>query len=509
MKSRTIYLGIFAVMAFAFVAFAAADAGYLNSDLVAAVTVTKLILANAPVIPGRMNVTEQLSAFEAKSAANADRMSAIMKEASDKGETLDASQQEEFDNLAADNKAIADHITRLKVMEDQNIKTARPAAGGNSEDGTNSRAVSRDPIQVRRDLPKGTIFTRYVASKIVAKMDGGISAVDYANAKFADTPEVGQILKAAVASGNTTDATWASPLVQLQNATNEFLDLLRPASIIGRIPGLTRVPFNVRVPVQTADPTAYWVGEGQIKPISAAAFDSVTLTFAKAVGITVLTDELVRFSSPNAEALMRNSLINAVAYLTDRTFVDPTAALTGSSPASITNGVSALAPSGTSADAFRDDFARLLNAYVAANYSLSGLVILMTSQQALKLSLMRNTLGNREFPEMGVNGGSIEGVPVVTSENIPAAGGSPTDGYPIIAMHAPSIFLADDGGVNIDMSREASLQMDSAPDSPSTASTITRNMWQYNEIAIKAERFITWKKARSGAVQYIQGGNYA
>ena len=130
--------------------------------------------------------------------------------------------------------------------------------------------------------------------------------------------------------------------------------------------------------------------------------------------------------------------------------------------------MTAVAPTGTTADAFRDDFATLLSAYLAANYPIGGLVIIMTSQQALKLGLMRNTLGQKEFPDLRAAGGSVEGVPIITSENIPAAGSSPVDGYPIIALHAPSILLADDGGVNIDMSREASLQMDSAPDSPAS-----------------------------------------
>jgi HK97 family phage major capsid protein/HK97 family phage prohead protease len=457
----------------------------------------------------KKTIAEQISAFEATRLAKSAEMDAIMDAAAEKGETLDADQKETYDTLRDEVKEIDEHLVRLREREKSVIASAKAAKGADELEAGRSRIPGVQTVQVNRDLPKGTIFTRFIAAKIVAKMDGGISAFDYANAKFADTPEVAQILKAAVAAGNTTDSTWAAPLVQLQQATNEFLDLLRPATIIGRITGLTRVPFNIRVPLATADPTAYWVGEGQVKPVSAAAFDSATLAFAKAVGISVMTEELLRFSTPSAEALLRNGLINAVAYLTDRTFVDPTAASTGSSPASVTYGVSAVAPTGTTADAFRDDFATLIATYLAANYALSGLVILMTSQQALKLSLMRNTLGNKEFPELGVNGGSIEGVPVITSENIPAAGGSPVDGYPIIALHAPSILLADDGGVNIDMSREASLQMDSAPDSPATASTVMVSMWQQNMVAIKAERFITWKKARSGAVQYIQGGRYA
>jgi hypothetical protein len=138
----------------------------------------------------------------------------------------------------------------------------------------------------------------------------------------------------------------------------------------------------------------------------------------------------------------------------------------------------------------------------------AGLVLVMTSSQAMRLGLMRNSLGNKEFPDIGINGGSVEGVPVITSENIVATGGSPTDGYPIVALNAPEILLADDGGVSIDVSREASLQMNDAPDSPETTSTILVSLWQRNMVAIKAERFITWKKGRTGAVQFIQNAKY-
>jgi hypothetical protein len=85
---------------------------------------------------------------------------------------------------------------------------------------------------------------------------------------------------------------------------------------------------------------------------------------------------------------------------------------------------------------------------------------------------MTNSLGQKEFPGLTMNGGDLLGLPVITSENIPSTGGSPTDGDPIIVVSAPDILLADDGQVTIDASREASLQMDTAPDSPATASTI-------------------------------------
>ena len=60
--------------------------------------------------------------------------------------------------------------------------------------------------------------------------------------------------------------------------------------------------------------------------------------------------------------------------------------------------------------------------------------------------------------------------------------------------------MADDGQVTIDASREASLQMECAPDSPPTGSTVLISLWQQNAVAIKAERFINWRLRRANAV---------
>jgi hypothetical protein len=72
-----------------------------------------------------------------------------------------------------------------------------------------------------------------------------------------------------------------------------------------------------------------------------------------------------------------------------------------------------------------------------------------------------------------------------------------------VAMVQPdAILYADDGGVTIDVSREASVQMDSAPDNPALATTVLTSLWQNNLVGLRAERFINWKKARPGCVQY-------
>jgi hypothetical protein len=72
-------------------------------------------------------------------------------------------------------------------------------------------------------------------------------------------------------------------------------------------------------------------------------------------------------------------------------------------------------------------------------------VLVTTSTMAMRLSLMRNTLGNKEFPDITINGGFLEGIPVITSENIAAPTGSPFDGTLIVAINANEVMLADEG----------------------------------------------------------------
>jgi HK97 family phage major capsid protein len=466
-------------------------------------------------------IAEQLASWEAKFAANHAVMKSIMDTAAENGESLDAQQQQEFDGLVLDNEAVEGHLKRLHVMEKINLQSVKEVKATNGDDASKSRAPSnyRAPVQVKRQVEKGSGFIRLMAARWLAQNEGR-PAADIAKEKWGDTPEVEMALrggvnatnwisKAAITAGTTESSDWASPLVITQNLASEFLDLLRPATILGRIPGLNMVPFNIQVPRTLTDPTGYWVGQGDVKPMSSATFDSVTLDFHKLAAIVAITEELARFSSPSAETTLRKQLIAALTYRMDRDLLDPDiAAVTGIKPASLTNGVTPTAASGTTAAAFRQDFGDMMATFLGLNMSPAGLVLVMTSAQAMRLALMRNSLGNKEFPDIGIAGGTLEGIPVITSENIVASGGSPTDGYPIVAINAPEVLVADDGGVSIDMSREASVQMNDAPDSPETTSTVMVSFWQRNYIGIKAERFVTWKKGRTGACQYISHAKY-
>lgn len=458
---------------------------------------------------------EQITAFESKRTASAARMADIMQKAADAGETLDETTEQEYETLGREVKSVDIHLGRLRAHEQIVVSKAVEVTPGNTANPAAASDVRGGIITVKSNVAKGTAFARYV--RLLACSHGNLmQAAEMAKQYDDSTPEVGIVLKAAVNAGSTTDANFASALVPYRIMTSEFIAFLRPATILGKfgtngVPSMRQVPFNIKMPSQTGGSTVNWVGQMAPKPVSALTFASLTLDFTKTAGIVVISEELARLSTPSAEAIITQDMVEQTAQFLDQSFINPAlAAVAGVSPASITNGATSITASGTDASAVRGDLRRLIATFQVANLSAAGAVWVMTETQATALSMMVNALGQAEFPDITAMGGTLFGIPVVTSENVTqtSVGSPPVVTAPIVLIKASEILLADDGQVTIDVSREASLQMDSAPTNPPVAATVMVSLWQMNMIGIRAERWINWVRRRTGSVAYISNANY-
>lgn len=477
-----------------------AESGRNTPAVVGTSTVVR-VAKDAPT----MTTAEQIQSFENKRAANVAAMQTLMEKSA--GSTLEEAQKDEYVALEREVEQIDEHLPRLRKLEKMQLASATPITPVTDQKAASDlRGGSVPRVQVTPMLPKGTAFTRFAMAMASAKGDS-YQAISRAKA-WGDTPEVERMVeatlnwhtKAAVAAGTTTDATWAGPLVPTQTAVNEFLELLRPRTLLGRVAGFRQVPFNTAVPSQTGGGTYSWVGQGNAKPVTSAAFATVTVPFAKAAGIIVLTEELVRLSTPSAEATVREEMIAGMGQFLDTQLIDPAvAAVANVNPASITNGAATAAASGVTGAAARADLAARVATFTAANIPLEGSVWLMSDSNAFGLAMSLNALGQPLFPGFTRDGGSLFGIPVVVSNNV---------GNRVILVHAPSILFADEGGVSIDVSREASIQMDSAPTNPTDATTVLVSLWQRNLVGLRAERMITWIRARTAAVTYISAAAY-
>jgi hypothetical protein len=469
-----------------------------------------------------MGYETQIAAFSEQRAAKSAAQKAIMDEAGAKGETLDAQQQEDFDALQGEIEAIDAHLKRLDIIEKAVGRTATPVAGATADEGSAARGGVDIRVKAQPKLEPGIGLARLVKCYGMAKGDmnqasriAGLRYGEDSNAfgtlkSLADRGFM-SIEKAEVPAGSTLADSWAEDLVgDTTSAFADFVEYLRPQTILGKfgtngIPSLRRVPFRTPLISQTGGGAGYWVGEGKAKPLTSFDFARTTLEPLKVANICVLTDEVIRSSSPSAEAIVRDQLVEALKARLDIDFIDPAkAASAGVSPASITNAAANGAASGTGdADDVRADIRSILNEYIAANNPPSSGVLIMRSGTALALSMMVNALGQNEFNGIGMNGGTLLGIPVITSEHVPSG--------IIVMVNASDIYLADDGGFRLDMSREASVEMldssltgDSVGVVPGTAAS-TVSLWQTNSVGFLAERTINWAARRASAVAYLSG----
>ena len=300
------------------------------------------------------------------------------------------------------------------------------------------------------------------------------------------------------AARDPLSTTGAAGLVADQD--RDYAASLAPQTIIGRVNGFVRVPFDTRMISGTSGASASWVGEGKPAPFSEAAFATGFLGRAKLVANVVVTKELVRLSSPAAEAVLAAELGKAAASALDLGFIDPTSvAITGSRPASITSGVSAITSTGTTLAQIDADLEDVINALSDAGSDLALATWCMHPRSAVYLSKLRGTGGGPAYPGVNARGGSLFGLPVLTSRNVPVSASNKT----IVVLLDPSmISLADDGGAAVGTSEHSNLLIDSAPTSTAPA---TLSLWQADLVALKLVREVSWALRHAGAAQVLTG----
>jgi len=446
---------------------------------------------------------EQITAFEQKRAALVAANEEILTKSATEGATLDAEQKEAFDNNAADVTEIDDHLKRLRAMEKAAGEAAKPIQGKTAEEGTRSRLGA--PIVIQKgdkdEAFEGQNFTRMVIAKTLARIDD-VSAIGIAHKRWGQTnPQFVNAVKAAVAGGGTETGEWGAELVHIDRYTGDFIEYLYSRTVFDKLP-LREVPANVNIAGQDGAATGYWVGQSKSIPVSKADFMDVNLTPLKVAALAVVSKELLRDSSPSAERLVRDALVEASAQRVDQTFLGTGAAVSNVSPAGLLNGVSAGTSAGADIDGVIADVKALYASFITANNA-DGLQFVTTQSLAKALGLMQNALGNWAFPGLSANGGALLGDPLVAGGNVGAGD--------LILLKPSDIYKIGDRGVEVSMSTEASIQMDDAPDGASdtpVANTSVVSMYQTDSVAIKVVRPMNFAKRRASAVAYIGDANY-
>lgn len=430
--------------------------------------------------------------LDAINAKNLEKQGVMIK-ALDAGTTPNEEEEKQIEAIDAELETLQKNYDRMKAMVEATEKaaaTATPVAGATPAQAAASAAGDPSPatpkIEVVSNLEKGVGFAKFVKCKMIASIEAKKgnykSPMDVAKS-LGEPPEVIALIEKATL-GTTTDAGFASPLVQTNRLVGEYIEMLRANTVLDKLQ-FRKVPFNVEIPAQATSSMTAWVGEGEAKPVTNPTFEAVTLGKHKVAAIVVYTLELLEGSDPAIDVLIRDDLIASSAQFTDAEFLGAQAG-TAKKPAGLLNGVTPITSTGATAEAVAADLRALRAQFLSNNLSLGGAYYLMSEVRASEIADLRDALGNTYFKGMdaGLNQKTLNGIPVIESENV---------GDVIILAKTSEILMADSGQVDIAYSDQATL----------IDGSTTHNLWQENKFAIRAERFVTWGKRRPIAASFI------
>lgn len=297
-------------------------------------------------------------------------------------------------------------------------------------------------------------------------------------------PEAAQRRWGSMADSITKAAVPALGLADTDADATAFLGLGVERSIVGRLQGLRRVPFNTRTTKITGGAIAYWVSEAQPRPLSRPSLAGETLPSATLNALIVATRESV--GKPAAERLLQDDLLRATTAVLDATFLSDDAAVPNGRPGGILAGVPTVSSTGNLAD----DLAALCGVFGG---DLQTASLITTPAVAVRLAFASG--GNPQI-DVGPNGGNLFGFPLLTTRELEPD----SNGERIVIVDGSGI-TANWTGISLDQSEATALAMADDPTSPAQMVS----MFQTSSVAFKTTIYANWAVSRSGAVAQLVG----
>jgi HK97 family phage major capsid protein len=348
--------------------------------------------------------------------------------------------------------------------------------------------TTTQPHRVVNTLPDGTALGRYIKGVASDDLYGLLAR----SREWSSTPHVLEALKhekAAVPAGSTTDAVWAAPLA-IHGLASEAIRLMRGLSILGAISGrFVHVPLRTKIAIETgAGISGGWVAPGAMIPVQKTNFATSIQELYKYGVIVPVSEELLRASTPSAEATIARTVLGGLAKAIDQQLLDPTiTAVANTRPASITNGATAVTSTGVTQAQMLADFGALFAAVTSPGPYV--LVARPATLARIALVLGQTAAG---LPS------SLFGIPVVSSPNSPQQ---------VTLIDPSAILYSDAGQFDLDVSREATLILNDAPggvvQGADGAAPPETALWPGNLAAIRAVRWLAWLRPISGSVAYM------
>jgi len=315
-------------------------------------------------------------------------------------------------------------------------------------------AVAAPVTPVQRE--KGVAFSRIIAATAKAKASGfTMNPVEILKAQ--GDGDIAENIQKAMAAGVATAGGY---LVPVQYAT-EVIDLLRAKTVMRRmgVPTIQMSTGTFTIPRITAGTTGYYIGENQNITPSEVATGTLTLTFKKLAALVPVSNDLLRYSQPSADTIIRNDVVRALQVREDQAFIRDSGI--GGTPKGVRYQVAAanlisVTAGGVSLANATTDLGRLILLLQTANIPLSRPGWLMHPRSLHYLNTVQNTNGAFVFRDEILRG-TLWGYPYAITTTIPAnladLGGS--DESEVYFGDFDEAILGESANLIVDASQEA------------------------------------------------------
>lgn len=255
------------------------------------------------------------------------------------------------------------------------------------------------------------------------------------------------------------DATAGGFIVPTQ-FSQELIEVLRATAVVrGMNPVTMSMPSGtVRIPKITAGSAASYIGENTNITKTQPAFGQITLSFKKLAALVPVSNDLIRYSSPGADAIVRNDVVNALREREDKAFIRDDG--TGGTPKGLRHWAlpaNVIAANGTVNLAnVTVDLGTLIERLMANNVPMISPAWLMSPRSWRYLTTVRDGNGNFAFRTEMMNKtlwGWPFGVTTAIPENLTDGGG--TDESEVYLFDAADAIIGEAQRIIIDASGDA------------------------------------------------------
>jgi len=352
------------------------------------------------------------------------------------GSALSAEEVTEFGKLEAQFDTLTAQIDRLQAAERMAAAVAKPLSG----------SLPAQPKQAGRQA--GEALGIIVRSLVSAGGD------PRAAAHFAETHCGAPDIAAALNTGTGSAGGFIVP----PGYVPEVIELLRPASVVRKM-GARTIPMpagTLTMSRHTAGSSASYVTEGTDIPSSQPAFGPLKLSKKKLVALVPVSNDLIRFSSPNANDLVRDDVVQGIGTREDQAFIRDDG--TEDTPIGLRYqaAAGALIPANATITVqnVKNDLGKLELALLNGNVKMLKPGWIMSPRTLVFLQNLVDGNGNHVFPEIAA--GQLRNKPYAVTTSIPDNLGVGGDASEIYLVDFNDAIIGEATGLIIDISKEGS-----------------------------------------------------